>query len=396
MSKTLSIIGGGTAGIFLASFIDTDKFDVTIYEKQKSLGRKFLVAGDGGFNLTHSENINDFIKKYTPETFLKESLYHFTNLNFIDWLNDEIEIPTFIGSSKRVFPEKGIKPITVLKNIQDRIVKRGVKLKFKKEFSGWDSHENLIFNKTEKVTSDINIFSLGGKSWKVTGSDGAWFNTFKNNEIKTIPFQASNCAYQINWTKEFKEKFEGQPFKNIAISIGSVQQKGEIVITQFGIEGNAIYALSPYIREELSKYKASTVMLDFKPTLNKEKILTKFNNTKLNRTQTLKRILKLSTAQIFLIKESLSKDEFLNDKIIIDKIKNFPIRITNSAQIDEAISTYGGVSLDAITKTFELKNKKNNYCIGEMLNWDAPTGGYLIQGCVSMASLLAKKLNNQY
>lgn len=392
MKKKISIIGGGTSALFCAAFLDSKKYNITIYEKQKSLGRKFLVAGDGGFNLTHSEAIDRMISRYSPSNFLSSSLLNFTNEDFRMWL-DTIGIPTFIGSSKRVFPEKGIKPITVLKKIVYQLEQNKVNIKYGYVFTGWDKNNTIIFNGKEIIDSDINVFALGGGSWKVTGSDGKWLEIFKNKNIDIQPFRASNCAFQIAWKKEFIEKFEGVPFKNIAITIDGQRQKGEIVITKFGIEGNAIYALSPIIQNKLEEDKLATVFLDFKPTLSLTNVLEKVNNSKYNITETLKKVLKLTSPQIFLIKNGLTKEEYLNSEFLVKSIKNFPLNIINSAPIDEAISTGGGLKLKSLNSKFELIDLKNNYCIGEMINWDAPTGGYLIQACASMGIYVANILN---
>lgn len=394
MKKSVAIIGGGTAGLFLAAFLDTNLFDVTIFEKKASLGRKFLVAGDGGFNLTHSENIDDFKGRYTPNHFLIAALEHFTNIDLRRFLLS-IDIPTFVGSSKRVFPEKGIKPIEVLKALKTYLIAKNVNFKFKKTFTDWDEQDNLIFNNTEIVTSDFKVFAIGGRSWEVTGSDGNWLDLFTKKGIKTLPFIAQNCAFQVNWSTDFIQKNEGKPLKNISISIDNQHQKGEVVITKFGIEGNAIYALSPKIQQQLALKKEAIVCIDFKSTLSVEALLKKINHSNYNLTKTLKQIVKLNTTQIGLIKNYLSKTDFLNLSTLVDTIKQFPIKITDSAAINEAISTSGGIDLNAINEHFELHDLNNNFCIGEMVNWNAPTGGYLIQGCASMGVFVANYLNKK-
>ena len=392
MKKTISIIGGGPSSLLLASFLDTDKFDVTIYEKNKTAGRKFLVAGKGGFNLTHSEPINEFIKKYTPNHFLIEALLNFTNDDFRDWLK-MIGIPTFIGSSKRVYPEEGIKPITVLSTILNHLKEKGIIFKYEHTFSGWDNDSNLIIN-NKTIQSDYVIFSLGGGSWKITGSDGDWLNTFKEKGIKTTPFEASNCAFKVDWNPSFINQNEGNPLKNIAISCSEKTQKGEAVITKFGLEGNAIYALSPQIRAQLKSEEKAFIYIDFKPMLTLESIIFKVQNSTFKNTkQILKKELKLSNSQIDLLKITLSKEDYLDAEILSKKIKNFPLEITGLSILNEAISTIGGIELDAVDSHFQLHKIPNQYCIGEMLNWDAPTGGYLIQGCASMGVYVAQKIN---
>ena len=392
MKKSISIIGSGPSALFLAAFLDTEKFDVTIYEKNKTAGRKFLVAGKGGFNLTHSEPIEELINRYTPNNFLKKSLLNFTNNDFRDWLK-QIGISTFIGSSKRIYPKEGIKPIAVLNTILNHLIKKGIVFKYEHTFSGWDTQNNVIIN-NKIIQSNYIVFALGGGSWKVTGSDGNWLKTFQKKGIQTISFKASNCAFKINWCKDFINNNEGSPLKNIAIYCSKKMQKGEVVITKFGLEGNAIYGLSPQIREQLKLHKKACIYIDFKPTLTLEKVTSKIikSNFK-NTTQILKKELKLSNTTIGLLKTYLSKEAYLDLKLLSKKIKKFPLDITDLGILDKAISTVGGIKLTALNNNFQLHKIPNQYCIGEMLNWDTPTGGYLLQGCVSSGVYLAKNFN---
>jgi uncharacterized flavoprotein (TIGR03862 family) len=394
MKKTIAIIGGGPSAFLLAAFLDATQFAVTIYEKNKTSGRKFLVAGKGGFNLTHSEPMEQLIKRYTPTSFLDNSLLNFTNTDFRNWL-EQIGIPTYIGSSKRVYPKEGIKPIEVLNAILNHLKEKGTVLKYGHTFSDWDADNNPIIN-NKTITADYTVFSLGGGSWKITGSDGTWLDTFSKKGIKTAPFQASNCGYQIDWKSSFIQKNEGAPLKNIAISCGDATQKGEAVITKFGLEGNAIYGLSPQIRAALNTHSKATVFIDFKPSLTIENINVKINtSTYRNTTEILKKELKLSSPQIDLLKTYLSKESYLNTAILANNIKQFSLEIINTATIDESISTVGGIDLDAVSNNFELQNMQRQYCVGEMLDWDAPTGGYLLQACASIGVSVAKHLNKQ-
>lgn len=394
MKKTVSIIGGGPAALILAALLDCQKFNVTIYEKNKTLGRKFLVAGKGGFNLTHSEPISELIARYTPPHFLEKALLDFDNDDFRKWIGT-IGIPTYIGSSKRVYPESGIKPITVLNAILGVLAKQGVTIQLQHTWTGWTSNDAVVFNSDTAIKSDYTIFAMGGGSWKVTGSDGTWLKLFEKESIPVIPFQSSNCAYRVNWSEDFILEHEGSPLKNIAISCLNKRQKGEAVITRFGLEGNAIYALSPQIREELQSQQKAIVFLDMKPTLRSDDLLQKIKKSTFKKTsETLQKEVKLSPAQIGLLKKYLSKETYLNPELLAQNIKKLSIEITDSALLNDAISTTGGIQLQAVDENFQLKNKKYNYCIGEMLDWDAPTGGYLLQACFSMGMHLARHLNS--
>ncbi|MGB0882281.1 MAG: NAD(P)/FAD-dependent oxidoreductase [Vicingaceae bacterium] len=393
MKKTISIIGGGPGAMLLAAHLDSTQFDVTIYEKNKALGRKFLVAGKGGFNLSHSEEIDDFIKRYTPPEILDETLLFFSNSDLREWLGG-LNISTFIGSSKRIYPKEGIKPIEVLTAILDRLKENNVAIKTNENWTGFNENGEILFDSGLTIKSDITVFALGGASWKKTGSAGEWLNFFSDKGIKTVPFEASNCAYEIDWKNDFLIKNEGKPIKNIAISCEKSPKKGEIVITSFGIEGGAIYALSPLIRKQLNENGKALIEIDLKPTLTVEQLKVKLSTGKL--TQQLKQSVKLEKPKIDLLKHYLSKEEFLDVAFLAKAIKAFPLEIVGKAPLDEAISTVGGIDLNEVDNKFELLKLSNNYVIGEMLDYDAPTGGYLLQSCFSMGAFVAHHLNCKY
>ena len=392
--QTIAIVGGGTAGMCLAAALDPEQYQVTIYEKKNALGRKFLVAGDGGFNLTYDEDIATLKRRYMPSGCLDLALDHFSNVDFRAWLLG-MNIPTYVGSSHRVFPEKGIKPIQVLQAIEHRLTSKNVELRFNHEFTNWTAEGGVLCNGEKRVAADIIVFALGGASWKVTGSDGSWLTLFAKQGVKTTDFQAANCAFQVNWPNEFIRRYAGHPWKNISISIDNLQQSGEVVITDFGLEGNAIYALSEQIQRELSAGSPARICIDFKPSLTTEAIIEKLKQSKTNLTSTLRETLKLSKAHIYLLKTELNKEQFLDLSVLVQHIKKYPISLISAAPIDEAISTTGGIHIDAVDHNYRLKDHENVYCIGEMLDWYAPTGGYLIQGCVSMAMSLAQHLNKK-
>lgn len=390
MKKSVAIIGGGPASMLLAAHLNTDFFEVTIYEKNGTLGRKLLVAGKGGFNLTHSEELENFILRYTPSSFLKDALQYFSNKDLRVWL-ETIGISTFIGSSKRVFPVKGIKPVEVLNAILDVLSSNGVTIKTNYTWLGWNDNNELTFNNELVIKPDITVFGLGGASWKKTGSDGGWTDFFKERGVSIVPFQGSNCAYNIDWKPSFIAKAEGKPIKNITITCNGKTEIGEVMITRFGLEGGAIYALSPFIREQIRSNGKAIITIDLKPSLTVKAITDGWEST--NFTRQLKTKLKLEKPKIDLLKTYLSKDQFLDVTILADSIKSFSLEIVGAAPIDEAISTVGGIDLKEVNSSFELKKIPTNYVIGEMLDYDAPTGGYLLQSCFSMGVFLANKLN---
>jgi uncharacterized flavoprotein (TIGR03862 family) len=381
---------------------------VHIYEKNAALARKFLVAGKGGFNLTHSENAREFVQKYEPQEKLRTIFNAFDNGNFIQWLNSS-GIKTIIGSSKRVFPEKQLKPVDVLKTIEKILKKNKVEIKFGCEWKGWDEKGDLKFVKGNELLTDhsphfnkfrnqsIVVFALGGKSWKVTGSDGLWQTYFEEKNISTVPFRASNCAYKVEWDQALIKKLEGKALKNVVFSCDGKTRFGEAVITQFGIEGSGVYPLSGAVREALRTQEKAELVIDLKPELTKENCVNELTSKgKTSIKDVLEKKIKLSDTALQLIKGTTSKEEYQSPQILSELIKNFKITITGLAPIDEAISTVGGIPFDELTSELELKKLTDHYCMGEMIDWDAPTGGYLLQMCYSMGAYLASCLNKKF
>jgi hypothetical protein len=397
VKKTLSIIGGGSCALFLANAIDPNKYELTLYEHNAALGRKFLVAGDGGLNLTHSEPSAAFIQRYTPSDFLKPHFIKFDNQYFMRWL-EEHGVPVYVGSSGRVFPKRGLKPVQVL----DAILKgfaENTRVVLRTKWKGF-SAEGLFIEQAGSemnVRPDLTIFCLGGASWSVTGSTGTWLEEFAKKGIEVEIFAASNCRFVLDWPVEVLQKLQGQPLKNCDLRCGDVRHLGEIVFTQEGIEGSGVYPLSPAIRAQMSSNKSATVYVDFKPQNTEEELLQRFykGSEKLGYTERIKEQLNLNAMHIQVLKTVLSKDQFLSPELLCAHLKALPFVLKGLGPIDDAISTVGGISLDEIDAYFQLKKMPNHFVIGEMLNYDAPTGGYLLQSCFSMAMALAEHLNNK-
>ena len=397
MKKKIAIIGGGPAAMILATELDSKKYEVTLFEKMSTIGRKFLVAGKGGFNLTHSEDRESMIERYQAKSFFKPVLNHFDNKKLRNWLAS-LNIETFIGSSKRVFPIKGIKPIDVLSAIKKKIIQNNVKILANHEWLGWNDENQLHFKTKDGdiiIEAELVIFALGGASWSKTGSDGSWAALFQQKGINVLPFQASNCAYKIKWKEAFIAKNEGKPLKNISIRCEKSNRKGEVVITKFGLEGGAIYALSPEIRKQLNSRKKAEIFIDLKPTIELPEIITRLSKTRNSKswTQHIETQLKLNKTAISFLKNYVTKEDFTDTHQLAFYIKNLALSVGGMAPIDEAISTVGGIDLNEIDNNFQLKKLPNHYAVGEMLDWDAPTGGYLLQACFSMGKYLAGYLN---
>jgi len=397
LKRSISIIGGGASALMLGCSLDRKKFNVCIYEKNAAPGRKFLVAGDGGLNLTHSEAPEKFSERYTPDSFLANAFHHFSNHDFINWLRAH-DIPTYTGSSGRVFPQKGIKPIEVLNRLLEHVKNNDVQWQLKHEWLGFSENGELLFNNNEQqlsVKSDYVIFCLGGASWPVTGSTGNWADHFREKNIQVHPFEASNCAFRVEWTEALLAKAEGKALKNIHLSCSDKTHAGEVVITRFGLEGSGIYPLSPQIRQQLHAQQQATIHLDLKPSVSRDSLVKKLRDKKIktNYTAHIKEQLHLNEVQLTLLKHLVSKEDFLNAELLCKHIKHLPIAVSGTGPVDEAISTIGGIALSETDAQFQLKKMPRHFIVGEMLDYDAPTGGYLLQSCFSMAKFLADHLN---
>jgi len=391
--KQIAIIGGGPAGLMAADVL-SPFHEVHIYEKEKGIGQKFLVAGKGGFNITNSLHGEELTKKYTPNGFLSECLLDFGPDEVCKWLLD-MGIPTFEGTSGRIFPEKGLTPAEVLSAIKKKLLSQGVEFHLKHTFSGFDNEQNITFKSGRKILAvhaDYCIFALGGASWAITGSDGKWTGIFKTLGINTIPFQASNCGIQIQWPSGVKDSHTGKPLKNIAITVNGFTEKGEAVITEYGLEGNVIYPLVPEIRKSLAQGEQAQILLDLKPFNTEEQLIKKTQGKTSARTKNYAEIFNLDSPQLAIIKAYTSKEQFLSPELFAGSLKHISIPVYALRPIEEAISTIGGVDLNELNPDFSLKKLPSCFAIGEMTDWDAPTGGFLLQGNFSMGHWVGKKI----
>jgi uncharacterized flavoprotein (TIGR03862 family) len=389
--KRVIIIGGGPSALIAADFL-SNECDVEIYEKEKKSGQKFLVAGKGGFNLTNSLTGIALTKKYSPTEFLKDAILNFDSKEVRAWLSS-LEIETFVGTSGRVFADKTHKPIEVLENINQSLLKKNVKINTKHKFIGFDNDNLPIItcnNTRILLRADYYIFALGGASWSITGSDGKWLDLFESIGVKTIPFEPSNCGINISWPKLFLTHHVGKPLKNIQISVGEIKFRGEAVITEYGLEGNSIYPCIPKIREDLRNGNAY-IYIDFKPNNTHDELLSKIKKGGTS-SKDYKRVLNLSSHELALLKAFTSKEDFLSTSKFLNSLKSQLLKIDSLRPIEEAISTIGGIDLQEINSNFSLKKYPKFYIIGEMADWDAPTGGFLLQGCFSMGMQAARSI----
>jgi uncharacterized flavoprotein (TIGR03862 family) len=380
------IIGAGPAGLMAAQRLAEGGKTVHIYEQNKAAARKFLVAGHGGFNLTHSETISEFILKYDKKE-IQYIIESFDNQKTIDWLKS-IGIETYVGSSGKIFPIKSIKPIQVLQAWLDKLKSVGVQIHYDHKFVDFSDNKAIIQhgNEIEEIEFSRLILALGGGSWQKTGSDAKWVSLLTAKGIKINPLAPANSGY--NTTEDFKD-LEGQVLKNIEVKFGDIRKKGEVVFTQYGIEGSPIYYLNRFTRPHSFPL---TIYIDLKPNFSEEDILA-FLKSSNKTSEILKLKLKLNKTGLALLKK-LDKVTYTNPRFLAHAIKSYPIQVENFRPIDEVISTAGGICLEEINQTLALKKAPNIYCIGEMLDWEAPTGGYLLQACFSMGHYCAAQILN--
>ena len=378
------IIGAGPAGLMAAQRLAEAGNEVHVFDQNKAAARKFLVAGHGGFNLTHSEPITSFITKYDKQQ-IRHIVESFDNLQTIDWLKS-IGINTYIGSSGKIFPIKEIKPIQVLKAWLTKLDELGVKIFYEHRFIDFEKEKITIEHKGAILEHKFSklILALGGGSWKKTGSDGNWISLLKHKNIKLAELEPANSGYE---TVNNFEDLEGQVLKNIEVKYKKTSKKGEIVFTKYGLEGSPIYYMNRFTRKDGFPL---TLYIDLKPNLSETQIVNLLSDSG-KTADILKNKIHLNKTALILLKK-VDKNTYTDPNLLAKIIKYYPIEVNNFRPIDEVISTTGGVNFDALSSTLELIRYQNVYCIGEMVDWEAPTGGYLLQACFSMGDYCAKQI----
>jgi len=380
------IVGGGPSCLFVALLLLEKGHDVFHYEKTSSVGKKFLVAGKSGLNITHSENIDLFSDKYFENKNLFHSLLQdFSNKDLMYWLKN-LGVETFIGSSGRVFP-KSFKASEILKKINDKLKSYSTYYFFSNSKLTRIGKNSIFFDENE-VHFDRVIYGLGGGSWKITGSDGLWKSIFEEHKVKVNEFLPSNCGIHL---LNFDNK-ERTPLKNIKVTVSDYSIQGDLMLTETGLEGTPIYSLVKYIREDLFKNSNTFITLDLRPNHSIEVLEAKYANKRAKDSlfNSLRKTIGLDKTSIHLLKLYTDKETFQADPIHFIKALKVPVK--SLCSLDEAISTAGGIDLNELTDNFELKKLTNHYAIGEMVDFDTITGGYLLQACFSMALRVSKSL----
>lgn len=400
-SFSVAVIGGGPSGLMAAEVLIEAGFKVDLYEAMPSVGRKFLMAGKGGMNISNNEPSDVFLSRFGERSeHMKNIFNNFTPAELRQWIH-ELGIETIVGSSGRVFPSD-LKAAPLLRKWLHRLRAAGVSLHMRHRWMGWaeDKSQKLIFNVQGnwlEVKADAVILALGGASWPQLGSTGEWVSLLAKQGVIVAPLKSSNCGFEYIWSEYFRKQYSGQPLKSIGItfscSTGTVNyQKGELIITEYGLEGGIIYTLSAIIREEIALKGYAIIYLDLIPNISKDIALSKISKCrgKQSVANHLRKQLGIKGVKMGLLREIVQSSYFSNDDQICALIKSLPIKLIAARPIAEAISTAGGVDLAELDHNMMLINKPGIFCTGEMLDWEAPTGGYLLSACLSLGRTVGK------
>ncbi|MGB4075632.1 TIGR03862 family flavoprotein [Pseudomonas sp.] len=383
----VAIIGGGPAGLMAAEVLAQGGVQVELYDGMPSVGRKFLLAGVGGMNITHSEAKPAFVARYGQrQTEVAELLQHFDADALRTWIHN-LGIDTFVGTSGRVFPSD-MKAAPLLRAWLKRLRELGVQIHTRHRWLGWadDGALRIASPASEHlINADATLLALGGGSWARLGSDGAWVELLQSRGVQIAPLQASNCGFDVSaWSAFLREKFAGAPLKNVSLNLpGAAPRLGEFVLTASGIEGSLVYALSADIRETINQHGSATVYLDLLPQTPQSKLQTALSKPRGSQSMAkhLHRQAGLDGVKAALLRELASAAAFNDPALLANAIKSLPITLIRPRPLDEAISTAGGVPFEQLDDNLMLKALPGTFCAGEMLDWEAPTGGYLLTAC---------------
>lgn len=390
--ESVAVIGGGPAGLMAADVLSQAGVKVDLYDAMPSVGRKFLMAGKGGMNITHSEPIDKFLSRYgSRRNYIEPMLAAFGPEALRKWLH-ELGIDTFIGTSGRVFPID-MKAAPLLRAWLHRLRLAGVNFHMRHQWSGWaDGRSDILCFATPKgirnIKADAVVLALGGGSWAQLGSTGAWVPLLTECSIAVKPLRPSNCGFDIEWSEYFRSRYAGQPLKAIQLTFldsEGVQfhQSGECVVTDYGIEGGLIYALSAPLRERIVTTGAVEIHIDLAPGKTRQFVIDRLSQPrgKLSVANYLRKRLGIDGVKAGLLREVLSAQEFADPVRLGSAIKALTIKLKATRPLNEAISTAGGVAFEALDERLMLRTMPGVFCAGEMLDWEAPTGGYLLTTC---------------
>ena len=371
---------------------------VTVYERMPTVGRKFLLAGRGGLNLTHSEGLAAFLGHYgSAGPRLRAAIEAFPPDALRRW-SQELGQETFVGSSGRVFP-KSMKTSPVLRAWLRRLDAAGVGFKLRHRWTGWDEKGRLLFDTPEgqqTISADATVLALGGGSWPHLGADGTWADAIGGAGIGVAPLRPSNCGFVVQWSDIFRTRFAGQPLKRLELSFGDQKVRGEAMVTQGGLEGGGIYELSAPLREAIAGFGEAVLHIDLRPDVTHADLAARLAAPRAKQSVStyLRKAANLSPVAIGLLQEAaIASSQRLAAMLpaaLGDLVKAVPVRLTGTAPITKAISTAGGIAFDEVDERFMLRRRPGVFVAGEMLDWEAPTGGYLLQACFATGVAAAR------
>jgi uncharacterized flavoprotein (TIGR03862 family) len=383
--RSAAVIGGGPAGLMAAEILSAGGLAVDIYERMPSVGRKLLMAGKGGLNITHSEPLDAFLSRYGERRDVLEPLLDgFGPEALCAWVHG-LGIATFIGSSGRVFPHE-MKAAPMLRAWLHRLRAHGVRIHVRHRWLGWNDEDELLFETpagAQTVHADATVLALGGGSWPQLGSDASWLELLERRGVALARLKPANCGFDVDWSDHFKERHAGAPVKAVAASAADQTRQGEFVITATGIEGGLVYALSDRLRDALEAGVDAPLHLDLAPGWTEERLVQALSKPRGSRS--LSRHVQSRTGikgvKMGLLREVLSADRIAQPEALAQVIKRLPLKLARPRPLAEAISTAGGVPFEALDERLMLRSLPGVFCAGEMLDWEAPTGGYLLTAC---------------
>lgn len=390
--QSVAIIGGGPAGLMAAETLAQSGHSVVVYEAKPSLARKFLRAGIGGLNITHSEDYAVFCTRYgSAQDRLQVILDHFPPLTLRAWV-ESLGVSTFAGSSGKVFPV-GMKAAPLLRLWIQRLRGLGVQFRLRHRWHGWNADGSMRFDTPSgsiQARPSAVVLALGGGSWPQLGSDAAWVPWLRDKSIQVAPLQSANCGFDVAWSEHLQERHAGAQLKPVTMRItdregNTSERRGELIISQYGVEGNLIYSYSRSLRDMIQTEGSATFTLDLTPDRTEQQILAALRHPRGKRSLSshLKTRLNLSGIRTALLWETLGKAAGEDLTRLARQIKALPITVTAPRPLAEAISTAGGVHLDELDERLMLKSLPGTFLAGEMLDWEAPTGGYLLTACLA-------------
>ena len=390
------IIGGGPAGLMAAEAAASAGVHVEVYDAMPSVGRKFLLAGKGGLNLTHSEPMEPFLSRYgTRRALIEPAIRSFPPSALRDWAC-ELGVNTFVGTSGRIFPTD-LKAAPLLRAWLRRLRQSGVQFHIRHRWRGWDEEGRLQFTSPQglvRAHADAVVLALGGASWPHLGSDAAWTQILAEQKIPIAPLKPANCGFDVRWSNHFRTKFAGYPVKTVEVTAKTVdgiviRQRGEFVVTETGVEGGAIYTVSSHVRDAIATEGTAALWLDLAPDRSLQQLTKDLSKSRGKRTMAthLTRCAGVAGVKAGLLREVVSKDVLADPIRLAAAIKSIPLTLMAPRPLAEAISTAGGVSFDALDGNLMLHALPGVFCAGEMLDWEAPTGGYLLTGCMATGHL---------